>query len=113
LFENRGGIKAAHSAQDVHQVGDGEQLPVPRLPQAQDRLGGARTGGEEGDVPVDVETLRQQSPVVPLRVRRVEQLRQRVEHRLRQPEASRLERRYGVVVGEMQQPLLLLDRRLA
>ena len=111
MFENSRCVEPAHASQHVHQVGDGQKFSVPGLPETQDRLGGTRPGREERDVPVNVEPLGQQPPVVALRVRRVEELGQRVEHRLRQPEPSGLVR-HGVVVGDVQQPLLL-HRRLA
>ena len=64
VFKEVGGIEPAHAPQDAEQALGGGRLPVPRLPQHQQRLRGARPCCKVADVAVDVEPLCQHPPVV-------------------------------------------------
>ena len=66
-LENIGGVEAPHSPEFVDQLGHGEQVPLPCLPQVQDRLRGTGARGEVRHVAVHVEPFGQHSPVVALR----------------------------------------------
>ena len=66
-------IKSSHPPQDVDQVRHRQQLPVPGLPQQQDRLRRARSRREVRHVPVHIQSLGQHPPVVALLVRGVHQ----------------------------------------
>ena len=79
---------SAHAPQGVDQAGHGGTLPVPRLPQVEDGLGRAGLGREEGDVPVDPQPLRQQPPVIVVRVGRIQQRSEAVLRRHWDPEGS-------------------------
>ena len=56
-------IMPAHPSQGVDQPRHCCALSVPSLPQVEDRLGGARLGGEEGSVPGHPKPLCQLAPV--------------------------------------------------
>ena len=64
MFKKVGGIKPAHAPEDAKEALGGGRLPVPRLPQHQQRLRGARPCCEVADVAVDVEPLGQHPPIV-------------------------------------------------
>ena len=65
-LEDVGGVEAAHPAELVDQLGDGEEVPLPGLPQVQDRLRRTGARGEVRHVTVHVEPFRQHPPVVAL-----------------------------------------------
>ena len=62
-----GRVKSAHPSEDVEETLGGVSLPVPRLPQVQDGLGGAGSGGKKCNVSVNIEPLGEHSPVIPKR----------------------------------------------
>ena len=66
----------SHPPQGVDEAGHGGALPVPRLPQVEDGLGGAGLGAEEGAVPVDPQPVGQHPPVVVGVARLVQELGQ-------------------------------------
>ena len=65
MLQEVGRVKSAHSSEDVEQTLGGVSLPVPRLPQVQDGLSGAGSGGEKCNISVDIEPLCEHSPVIP------------------------------------------------
>ena len=64
MFEKVSSIKPSHASDNVEEALGGVGLPVPSLPQVEDGLGGTGPRGEEGNVSVDIESLRQHPPVI-------------------------------------------------